>query len=40
MGLDATNKIGNETQREWGRVIERDPKTVAKMDEIWAELGL
>lgn len=40
MGLDATNKIGNETQREWGRVIERDPKTVAKIDEIWAELGL
>ncbi len=40
MGLDATNKIGGETQREWGRVIERDPKTVAKIDEIWAELGL
>ncbi len=40
MGLDATNKIGGETQREWGVPITRDPKTVAKIDEIWAELGL
>ncbi|WII94172.1 4-hydroxy-3-polyprenylbenzoate decarboxylase [Kingella negevensis] len=40
MGLDATNKIGGETQREWGVPITRDEKTVAKIDEIWAELGL
>lgn len=40
MGLDATNKIGGEIQREWGVPITRDEKTVAKIDEIWAELGL
>lgn len=40
MGIDATNKIGNETNREWGRVIEHDPKTVQRIDEIWDDLGL
>ncbi|XXQ69260.1 4-hydroxy-3-polyprenylbenzoate decarboxylase [Neisseriaceae bacterium B1] len=40
MGLDATNKWAGETSREWGRVIERDPETVAKVDKIWGELGL
>ena len=39
MGLDATNKIGNETSREWGRVITRNPETVAKVDAMWQELG-
>lgn len=38
MGLDATNKWPGETQREWGRVIERDPATVAKVDALWKEL--
>ena len=40
MGLDATNKWAGETHREWGRVIERDPATVAKIDRIWQELNL
>ena len=40
MGLDATNKWPGETDREWGRVIERDPATVAKVDALWAKLGL
>ncbi len=39
MGLDATTKAG-ETAREWGRPIERSPEVVARIDEIWAELGL
>ncbi len=39
MGLDATNKAG-ETGREWGRPIERSPDIVARIDEIWADLGL
>ena len=26
MGIDATNKIGSETTREWGRVMALDPK--------------
>ena len=40
MGLDATHKWQGETHREWGRIIERDPNTVAKIDHIWQELGL
>ena len=40
MGIDATNKIGNETSREWGRIITRDAKTVQRIDEIWEKLGL
>lgn len=40
MGLDATNKWPGETSREWGRVIERDPVTVAQVDALWHELGL
>lgn len=40
MGLDATNKWQGETQREWGRVIQHDATVCAKIDAIWAELGL
>ena len=40
MGLDATNKWPGETGREWGRVIQRDAATVAKVDAMWQELGL
>ncbi|MBD3634456.1 MAG: 4-hydroxy-3-polyprenylbenzoate decarboxylase, partial [Methylophaga sp.] len=40
MGMDATNKMPGETDREWGRPIERDPAVVAKIDAIWDELGL
>ena len=40
MGLDATNKWQGETQREWGRVIQHDAAVCAKIDAIWAELGL
>ncbi|MBD1559655.1 4-hydroxy-3-polyprenylbenzoate decarboxylase [Vibrio sp. S9_S30] len=41
MGLDATNKQeGEETQREWGRPIKKDASVVAKVDEIWEQLGI
>jgi len=40
MGMDATNKLPGETNREWGRPIEKDPAIVARVDEIWSELGL
>jgi 4-hydroxy-3-polyprenylbenzoate decarboxylase len=41
MGLDATNKVeGEETQREWGRPIKKDSTVVAKIDEIWDQLGI
>ncbi len=39
MGLDATSKAG-ETSREWGRPIERSREIVARVDEIWDELGI
>lgn len=34
MGLDATNKWPGETNREWGRMIKRDPAVTTKIDEI------
>ena len=40
MGLDATNKIGGETQREWGKPIEMTDEVIAAVDAIWQELGL
>ena len=40
MGLDATNKWPAETNREWGKVITKDTKVVAHIDDIWDELGL
>lgn len=40
MGMDATNKLPGETNREWGRPIERDPDTVQRVDEIWDSLGI
>lgn len=40
MGMDATNKLSGETNREWGRPIEKDPAIVARVDAIWSELGL
>ncbi len=40
MGFDATHKWPGETQREWGRVIRRDPAVVQKIDLLWHRLGL
>jgi len=40
MGMDATNKLRGETNREWGRPIEKDPAIVARVDAMWSELGL
>lgn len=40
MGLDATNKMPGETQREWGSPIIQSPDIKAKIDEIWPLLGL
>lgn len=39
MGLDATNKWPGETTREWGRIIERDAASVARIDALLAEIG-
>ena len=40
MGLDATNKWPGETNREWGTPITHDPAVKARVDVMWAELGL
>ncbi|MGP8309121.1 4-hydroxy-3-polyprenylbenzoate decarboxylase [Vibrio sp. YIC-376] len=40
LGLDATNKFATEATREWGTPIKKDPKLVAKVDEIWDQLGI
>ncbi|NQY27099.1 MAG: 4-hydroxy-3-polyprenylbenzoate decarboxylase [Piscirickettsiaceae bacterium] len=40
MGMDATNKLPGETDREWGRPIERDADIVAKVDEMWESLNI
>jgi 4-hydroxy-3-polyprenylbenzoate decarboxylase len=40
MGLDATNKMAGETTREWGRPIRMDAAVKARVDAIWADLGL
>ncbi|MGF1730794.1 4-hydroxy-3-polyprenylbenzoate decarboxylase [Photobacterium kasasachensis] len=40
MGMDATNKLPGETDREWGTPISKDPEIVARVDAIWDELGI
>ena len=40
MGLDATNKMPGETDREWGTPIVMDEKVKQRIDAIWQELGL
>lgn len=40
MGLDATNKMQGETDREWGEPIVMDTSVKEKIDSIWDELGL
>ena len=40
MGIDATNKLPGETDREWGEPIVMDKTVVEKIDAIWDELGI
>ncbi len=40
LGIDATNKIAPETDREWGEVLTMDPAVAARIDAIWPQLGL
>jgi 4-hydroxy-3-polyprenylbenzoate decarboxylase len=40
MGMDATNKMPGETDREWGVPIVMDEDVKRKVDEIWDELDL
>ena len=40
MGLDATNKMPGETNREWGEPIVMDETIKQRVDELWSELGI
>jgi 4-hydroxy-3-polyprenylbenzoate decarboxylase len=40
LGLDATNKLGAETQREWGRPLAMSEDVMRRVDGFWADLGL
>ena len=40
MGMDATNKMHGETDREWGETIVMDEAVKQRIDEIWDELGI
>jgi 4-hydroxy-3-polyprenylbenzoate decarboxylase len=40
MGIDATNKLPGETDREWGEAIKMDQSVIDKIDSIWHELGI
>jgi len=40
MGLDATNKLPGETDREWGEPITMDEEVKRRVDELWPNLGI
>ena len=40
MGMDATNKISGETDREWGEPIEMDDGVKQRIDTLWSDLGI
>ena len=40
MGIDATNKWPGETARGWGTIIAMDEQVRARVDQLWAKLGL
>ena len=40
MGLDATNKLPGETNREWGEPISMNTEVTQRIDSLWDELGI
>jgi 4-hydroxy-3-polyprenylbenzoate decarboxylase len=40
LGIDATNKIGAETRREWGRPLTMSADIAARVDKLWPSLGI
>ena len=40
MGMDATNKMPGETDREWGEPIVMDKAVQQRIDDLWDELGI
>lgn len=40
MGMDATNKLPGETNREWGEPIQMSDAVKQRVDQLWPKLGL
>jgi 4-hydroxy-3-polyprenylbenzoate decarboxylase len=40
IGFDATAKIGSETTRPWGRPIRMSDEVIARVNDMWKDLGL
>ena len=40
LGIDATMKIGTETDRVWGKVMAMDDDVVERVDALWSKLDL
>ena len=40
VGIDATNKLPGETDREWGTPIKMDEDVKKRVDDIWQQLGI
>lgn len=40
VGIDATNKLPGETDREWGTPITMDEQVKKRIDELWESLGI
>lgn len=40
VGMDATNKLPGETNREWGQKIAMDKAVIDKVSAMWVEMGL
>jgi 4-hydroxy-3-polyprenylbenzoate decarboxylase len=40
MGIDATNKLPGETDREWGTPIVMSDDVIQKVDNIWEDLNI
>jgi 4-hydroxy-3-polyprenylbenzoate decarboxylase len=40
IGFDATSKWPGETTRTWGRPISMSPEVIARIDNLWGQLGL
>ena len=40
MGMDATNKMPGETDREWGEPIAMDDEVKRRIDDLWDTLGI
>ena len=38
VGIDATNKLAGETEREWGQLLAMSPETEAHINKIWSKL--